>query len=84
MHFGRTTEAAACLERAIENNPEDIGVLDTAGHYEQFIGNHEKAGEYWEMAIKKGRGEGAEGVVGFAADFASIYWTIGDKQKAMD
>jgi tetratricopeptide (TPR) repeat protein len=84
MHFGKTTEAAACLERAIEINPEDIGALDVRGHYEQFIGNYQKARECWERAIKKGRGEGAEGMVGFATDFASLYWAIGDKRKAMD
>jgi TolB-like protein/Tfp pilus assembly protein PilF/KaiC/GvpD/RAD55 family RecA-like ATPase len=83
MYLERANEAWECLEKASKIDPEDEGLLDNQGHYEQLVGNNAKATEYWERAIKRGRAEGGE-VRGYMADFASLYWMTGDKNKAQE
>lgn len=82
MILGRMDETKDCLQRSYKIDPDDTSVLDKLGHYEQYLGNYQRAIEYWERSRTKGIAEGGE-VKGYDADLASAYWLSGDKERAL-
>jgi adenylate cyclase len=82
LHLGKMTDAANSLEKASKIDPNDVGVLDWKGHVEYLKGNYAQAKELWEKAVEEGKRRSAE-VRGFTADFALLYWTTGDKKRAL-
>jgi adenylate cyclase len=82
LFLGRLTEAGDLLERAAKLYADDVGLLDQQGHYDQLVGNYSGAIEKWEKAVKLGKEHGGE-VTGFNADYASVYWLKGEKDKAL-
>ena len=81
LFLGRDAEAKECVDRALAAYGRDVGMLDLLGHCEYLKGNFAEARSAWEEAVEEGKKRSSD-TKGFAADFALLYHTLGEEEKA--